>query len=458
MFVKANRTFITSCLLIVDLITLSMTFVFAYWLRSLLPIFMNVQPMHDYFISFVVLAGITVAFFNQQGLYRDARDLSMIEEYAKIIKSLTYAFLIALVLTFFFKLYEQSRVLVLIYWAVANIVIIMVRFFWYKFLKYLHERGIDQLNVAIVGSETKSEAVQHLLMQFPQLGYKIAAKVCLPRGVSPKSGKLQQTIDHEILSRYQRGEIDGVIVSDSVKNYKYTLEVNELFNEYNIPHRSVTETFDLIGFRSPRGEGLKGLIASLQEGQIGGGYKVLKRFFDEIVSISGFLLTLPLWVLIMIAIKVESKGPVFFRQERVGYHGRKFLIYKFRSMLVDAPKYAKTPKSGKDPRITKVGAFLHKTSLDELPQLINVIKGDMSLVGPRPEMTFIVDQYKPIYRYRLLVLPGVTGLWQVSGRTDKPLEENIKYDLYYIKNQSFLLDLVIILRTIPAVLFGKGAY
>ncbi len=458
MFKRRNHIIITLGLMVIDLLTLAAAFWLSYFLRLRLHLFANVQPISDYYLAFAVFTVITLFFFGQQGLYRDIRDLSMIEEYASIIKSLTYAFLIALALTFFFKFYERSRVLVFLFWALANLFVITVRFFWYRFLKFLHWRRLDLLNVAVVGSEQKSKAVRQLLKQHPQLGYHIVATVVLPRGISPKSGSLQQKLEREIVARFQKGEIDGVIISDSVKNYQQTLEVNELFTEYEIPHRNVTEAFDLTGFKTPAGEGLEGLLTSLKEGQIGGGYKVFKRFMDEIVSLTALLVTLPLWLLIMAAIKLESKGPVFFKQERVGYHGRKFLIYKFRSMVVTAPQYAKTPKGTHDPRITALGRILRRTSLDELPQLLNVIKGDMSLVGPRPEMPFLVEKYKPIYRYRLLVLPGVTGLWQVSGRTDKPLEENVKYDLYYIKNQSFLLDLVIILRTVPAVLFGKGAY
>jgi exopolysaccharide biosynthesis polyprenyl glycosylphosphotransferase len=458
MFNLSKRIINALLLSLCDVGALLGAFLAAYHLRTRFEIFVQVQPINEYVLPLMALIGIIVLMFYKQGLYRDIRDLSMIEEYANIIKALTYAFLIALALTFFLKLYEQSRVLVFIFWSTALILLIVVRFVYYTILKQLRARGWNRLRVAVVGSDKKVRAVGQLLKQYPQLGYYVAAKVILPRDVSPRSDNLRKKIDHEILSRYQRGEIESVIISDTVKNYHHIMEVHELFNEYRIPHRNITEAFDLAGFKAPSGEGLEGLVNSLDEGQTSGGYKVLKRFIDEVVSLSILFITSPLWLLIMLAITLSSPGSIFFRQERVGYHGRKFLIYKFRSMRVDAPQYAKTPRGKGDPRITKVGAFLRRTSLDELPQLINVIKGDMSLVGPRPEMPFLVEKYKPIYRCRLLVLPGLTGLWQVSGRTNKPLEENIKYDLYYIKNQSLLLDLVILLRTIPTVLFGKGAY
>ncbi len=444
-------------LVALDIAGLVLAFLAAYQLRTRLEIFVTIQPLREYWILTGVLMATCIPIFLQQGLYRDVRDLSMIEEYAKIVKGLTYAFLLTLALTFFFKLYERSRVLILLYWPLAAAILILARFGFYALLKALRAQGWDSLRVALVGSEKKVKAIRHLLKRYNQLGYHVVAEMLLPHGVSPRSEQWLTKIDHELLSRYQRREIDGVITSDTVKNYQNMLVLQEILQEYGIPHRSITEAFDLSGLKTPAGENLELLLADLDEGQVGGGHKVAKRVMDEVLSFLLILLTLPLWILVMAAIKLDSSGPIFFRQERVGYLGKKFNILKFRSMYAEASRYAKTPRGKNDPRVTRIGAFLRQTSLDELPQLINVIRGEMSLVGPRPEMPFIVEKYKPIYRYRFLVKPGMTGLWQVAGR-DKPLEENIKYDLYYIKNQSLLLDLIILLRTFPAVTFGRGAY
>jgi exopolysaccharide biosynthesis polyprenyl glycosylphosphotransferase len=187
-------------------------------------------------------------------------------------------------------------------------------------------------------------------------------------------------------------------------------------------------------------------------------YDVIKRIFDFVVSLILLLILIPVFIVIAIAIKIDSPGPVFFIQERVGKDGKIFKVIKFRTMYKDTPKFALSPRSQGDPRITKVGAFLRRWSLDELPQLINVLKGEMSLVGPRPEMPQIVEEYEPWQRERLKVKPGITGIWQILGRKDLPLEKNIQYDLIYVKNRSFLLDIIIILKTIPLVIKGKGAY
>ena len=184
----------------------------------------------------------------------------------------------------------------------------------------------------------------------------------------------------------------------------------------------------------------------------------VKRVFDLVVALIVITTALPFLGLIVIAIKLDSPGPALFRQERVGKNGRRFRIFKFRTMREDTDCYAYSPTSVADTRVTGLGAFLRKTSLDEFPQLLNVLRGEMSFVGPRPEMPFIVEGYSEWQRQRLTVKPGITGLWQIMGRKDLPLHENIEYDFYYIKNQSLLLDLSILIKTIPVILRRDGAY
>jgi exopolysaccharide biosynthesis polyprenyl glycosylphosphotransferase len=184
--------------------------------------------------------------------------------------------------------------------------------------------------------------------------------------------------------------------------------------------------------------------------------RAAKRSFD--LAVSGLLLVIlaPLVFLpVAILLKLLSRGPVFFVQERVGRGGRLFKMCKFRSMHVSAPAYADKPSSGRDPRIFPLGRVLRRTSLDEFPQLWNVLRGEMSLVGPRPEMPHIAETYNPVQRERLLVLPGMTGLWQVSKDRNLPIHEGVDYDLFYIYNQSLLLDLVILARTCIAMFRGR---
>ncbi len=184
---------------------------------------------------------------------------------------------------------------------------------------------------------------------------------------------------------------------------------------------------------------------------------LVKRCWDVGVALLLLVALFPVLLLVAVLIKLDSPGPVFFRHNRVGKNERIFTLLKFRSMTTDAPKYEKSPTSVADARLTRVGRWIRRMSIDEMPQLINVLKGEMSLVGPRPEMPFIVDRYDRIACRRLIVKPGITGLWQISPARAFPIHDNLQYDIHYIRNQSFLLDCAIIMRTITAVIHGVGA-
>jgi exopolysaccharide biosynthesis polyprenyl glycosylphosphotransferase len=216
-------------------------------------------------------------------------------------------------------------------------------------------------------------------------------------------------------------------------------------------------------------ESLGGIpLIGLREPRITGFSWATKRLFDLACTLALLLLTWPLMLLIALAIRLDEPGPVIFRQQRVGENGRLFWMYKFRTMCNDAdrrgPELAfdgqghPIYKWPDDHRVTRVGRWLRRTSLDEMPQFFNVLRGDMSLVGPRPEMLFLVERYDAWQRQRLAVPPGITGWWQVNGRSDLPMHLNTQFDLYYIRNYSMWLDLKILWRTVGVVVRGTGAY
>jgi exopolysaccharide biosynthesis polyprenyl glycosylphosphotransferase len=189
------------------------------------------------------------------------------------------------------------------------------------------------------------------------------------------------------------------------------------------------------------------LLASLGAPKSKFVYEQIKRLIDITLSLFVLILISPVLFAVAIAVRLDSKGPTIFKQQRVGKNGRTFSIYKFRSMRADVPRYGYSPTESVDPRITRVGRFIRKTSLDELPQLLNVLKGDMSLVGPRPEQPFIVESYGVRERQRLCVMPGITGLWQLSADRAFLIHENLQYDIYYIRHRGFFLDLSILVHT-----------
>jgi lipopolysaccharide/colanic/teichoic acid biosynthesis glycosyltransferase len=198
------------------------------------------------------------------------------------------------------------------------------------------------------------------------------------------------------------------------------------------------------------------IMMNVQESQRRGEV-LLTRSIDVMLAFILLTVLMPALVIVTILIRLESRGPALFRHSRVGERGEEFELWKFRSMRIDALKYERSPTNSTDSRLTRVGRIIRRLSFDEIPQLVNVLRGEMSLVGPRPEMAFIVNQYTPLERERLLVKPGITGLWQISSGRAAPIHHNLQYDLYYIQNKSVRLDIAILLRTISAVIRGIGA-
>jgi len=233
--------------------------------------------------------------------------------------------------------------------------------------------------------------------------------------------------------------------------------------------RVVPDFFDLAFFQATTEDFGSMPLINLRGPAIDGYQRVVKRAFDLIVAAIWIVFLAPLMALIALLIKIDSKGPVIFKQERVGENCKLFQMYKFRSMVPDAEErldeMLTQTEDGKiiykvenDPRVTRLGRFLRRTSLDELPQVLNVLKGEMSLVGPRPEMPWLVDRYEPWQLKRFSVPPGITGWWQVHGRSDRPMHLHTEDDLYYIQHYSLLLDIQTLFMTIGAILKRKGAY
>ncbi|NJN16861.1 MAG: sugar transferase [Oscillochloris sp.] len=280
----------------------------------------------------------------------------------------------------------------------------------------------------------------------------------------PRLGSIAQTL--EIVTT---NHVDEVIFSLPPSQHDLIAKLSLQLLRQPVMVHMTPDTLDLTFARTPV-EAVGGIpLISLRESALTTPQRVLKRLFDIVTSAVLLLILSPLLLLIALLIKLESRGPVFFLQERIGEQGRRFKMIKFRSMYQDAERrwheVAQRDESGRlihkrsdDPRVTRVGRKLRRTSLDELPQLINVLRGEMSLVGPRPEMPYIAAEYEPWQWQRFRVPPGITGWWQVNGRSDKPMHLHTEDDLYYIQNYSFWLDVRILLKTLLVVWQGHGAY
>lgn len=277
-------------------------------------------------------------------------------------------------------------------------------------------------------------------------------------------GSLDQTV-----SVVKANQINEVIIALPLNAHERLVDLVKQLQSQDVRVRVVPDLFDL-SFVKTTVESFEGIpLIGLRDPVLTPFQRLIKRSFDLTVGLGTLIAALPIMIPVAILIKLDSPGPVLFLQNRVGENGELFKMYKFRSMVIDAEKrrseVVKTNEKGEiihkhrdDPRITRIGKFIRRTSIDELPQLLNVIKGDMSLVGPRPELPWLVDLYEPWQHKRFSVPQGMTGWWQVNGRGDKPMHLNVEDDIYYVQHYSLLLDIMILWKTLGAVMKRSGAF
>jgi exopolysaccharide biosynthesis polyprenyl glycosylphosphotransferase len=459
---RVGKKLVVISLVVLDTIFLSLSWIGSYWLRYYTAFYFPkiINPFNVYLYStpMMVLAWIlTFAFF---GLYRRTSKMSLLTEFNLLVKASLLGFLVSMSISFMFKNLHFGRSVVIFMVGLSVISLSLTRLIIRWVEGRMWERGLGVLRTLVVGAGENGIRSVQKLQDSREVGYRVVGfvdddkkKLGKKIGGVPVLGGIGDI--HDIIVEH---DIDDVFFALPNISHHHILDTVSSCPKDDVSFHIVTNIFDVIS------EGTKiemignFPVVDLKGEGLAFGYDAIKRIMDMAISIFGIVFTFPLWLIAVIWIKFDSKGPIFFRQKRVGKNGGEFNIIKFRTMFEKSFPYARSPKSGKDERITRSGKFLRKFSLDELPQLINVLTGDMSIVGPRPEMPFIVAKYKDWEKKRLLVKPGITGLWQIVGRKDLPLEENIQYDFFYIKNKSLIMDLSIILRTIPALLSRRGAY
>jgi len=402
------------------------------------------------------------------GLYRETVGILSIEETRRLIRGSFYAAFGVLVASFLIREYSFSRITAALALPFSLIFLITQRWIVSYAHAAVHRLGLGVRRFLIYGSVEAGTAVAKRLLQNSQLGWvPIGFLAGDTSGVGDTfrvtpgpDGRQLQVLglwqDLERLAGDHQVTDVVVIVSTNEKDEfveRALLQCSQLGIQCHINYSGSYHL--LTRFELHNIDGIS--LVSPKENDVVY-YDILKRTIDLCASLVAIVALLPLYLGLVILIKFDSPGPVFFRQQRIGHHGQEFTIYKLRTMYVDTPVHMLTPNSADDPRITRVGRFLRRTSFDELPQLLNVFKGDMSLVGPRPEMPFIVEAYTEYQRQRLMVIPGVTGLWQISGDRALQIHENLEYDLYYIANRSLSLDLAILFQTAFSVIRGTGAW
>ncbi len=455
-------------LMVVDAWGLSICWLGAWALRSSLwePLG-HINEVTPYLQVYPLIVIVGLANCMAFGLYIHRRRLSSLNRPSTIIRAAYHWLLYIVVVGFFFKELDLGRSVILLSGFFGLVWLLLSRSMLRRVKSKALRRGRGTVRSAIVGGGELALQVKESLQNHPEVGFDLVGLIRY-RDHDLTEEELEVLASHDIAVLGHSGEINEIVDREHLEEVflaianlppKQQLNMLNLADKRGLSVHVVSNIFGVITEQAKVDEISTFPVITLRDGHLPLHQTILKRGLDLICSGVGIVV----WLLffhwwISLRIKRDSPGPVFFRQSRVGRDGRPFEIVKYRTMSTDAPAYARAPHEEDDPRITASGRWLRKTSLDEIPQLLNVWKGEMSMVGPRPEMPFIVETYQPWQRRRLDVKPGVTGLWQVIGRKNLPLHLNMEYDFYYIKNQSFLLDVEILFRTIPAVLKGKGAF
>ncbi len=451
----------------------ALSYVLRYELQIIRPILDPIQRDFGPYVPYAAMYALLIWLnFERNGIYRNIAGRSWLEEVYLIGSGVAVAIVPILAMFFILQPLVTSR-LMLIYVAALTLLggsISRLARRW--ILAYLRDRGIGIRRVLIVGMGEVGRSLLGIMLARPDLGYRPVGFLDDDDQISAVGmGRVEALGGTERLeATLQRQNIDTVMITFGWKHYDRIQQLTEVCREMGTDLRIVPEIMQL-NIREVQVENLDGipLLGIGAHRTFGRFNQLLKRSLDMLLV----LLLLPAWalvcLLVTLALALEGQGPVLFWQQRVGKDGQAFRMAKFRSMVRNAEQLraemlresGEDPRHAKfvdDPRITRVGKFLRRTSLDELPNLLNVLRGEMSLVGPRPATPDEVELYEPRHRRRLQITPGITGWWQVRGRSNIPFDEMCELDMYYINNWSLSMDIEILLLTIPRVLFRSGAY
>lgn len=451
-----------------DTVATIFSFLLAYWARfytDIIPTPLGIPPLRPYLYLIGVLIPIQYFVFSILKFYEQKRERSRVDETFLIIQGVTLTTLLLAAATFFIRSFSYSRLVIGIYWAIDILLIFIFRRLLWQYIYYLRRKGRNLRRVLIAGAGELGEMVARKIISYPDIGIKIIGFV--DDGTQDKDLKVEGlrilgTLN-DVRDIVASNGIDQLIIALPMDAHRKFINVVNSLEKELVDIVVVPDILQFISLKASVGD-LDGIpIINLSESPIGGWNSFTKRILDLSITLVCVFIFMPLMFLIGIFIKLSSRGPVMFRQERMGLDGKPFMMYKFRSMKMQAeeetgPVWAKKD----DPRRTFIGSLIRKTSLDELPQLFNVIKGEMSLVGPRPERPHFVHEFKervPQYMLRHKVKSGMTGWAQINGwRGNTSIEKRIEYDMYYIENWSLSFDIKILWLTFWRGWTGKHAY
>jgi exopolysaccharide biosynthesis polyprenyl glycosylphosphotransferase len=486
---------VKTLLVVADALAAAGSFMFAFYLREGSSAFAEgslrwSQQFAPYGALVLFVVGIRLLSFRYCDLYRLRGEFSIVDDGIRIFKATAIGSLLIVAAAFLyrggfeFRAFSYARGVFVTDFFLVLVTLIAIRLVMRAAQSFARSRQINLIPTLVVGRGPEASLFIREMRERPALGYRVIGVV------DTHAGELQPIGNYEgvpviaglegLPEAIRDSGANEVIIADPQVSGDALFEVMmRCGRRRGVEFRIAPSLFNCLPRKTEIDQiGVLPMIRLFRE-PLSSGARILKRTFDFVTSALAIVLLLPLWLLLALLIKLDSRGPIFYTQERVGMDGRLFLLYKFRTMIADADpelhrEYQRAFIAGRaeanlgdaqkptyklfaDPRITRVGKLLRRTSIDEVPQLINVLMGDMSIVGPRPPIPYEVEAYELWHRKRLDMKPGLTGLWQVSGRNRLPFEEMVRLDLFYIENWSLLLDLQIILRT-GFVMIGREGY
>ncbi|HXK60293.1 MAG TPA: sugar transferase [Acidobacteriota bacterium] len=476
---KAQRAVLLAILVISDGLTLGLAFLMSFWFRFDLrwTVAPDVVPNPDFYPTLaLILIPIWILVFRAFNLYNPHLILGGVGEYARVFHACTTGTMLVIVATFVEPRFIVSRFWVIFTWILSSLLIIVTRFCWRRAVYAIRGRGYLLIPAVIVGTNQEAQALAADLANWRASGIRVVGFVAGANGSqdgAPLGGPLLGSVDSidSVKDLLQQNEVEELIVAVTAVSREQLMAICEAVNPLRGVHLQLSSgLYELLTTGvTVRTLGTVPLVTvnkiRLEPQQL-----FVKTVLEYSLAIVLLIALLPMMAVIALLIKLTSPGPILHRRRVLGVSGRPFDAFKFRTMRVDGDRIiAQNPdllrelkenhKLKNDPRVTKVGAWLRKYSLDELPQLFNVLLGQMSLVGPRMITTEEVEKYGQHRMNLLTVKPGITGLWQVSGRSDLSYRQRVRLDMYYIRNYSIWLDLQILLvQTLPAVVKRRGAY
>jgi len=466
--IKSNQQIFNRIHVLLDAVIIVLSYLLAYYIRIGSPLFPEVEEglaFKYYLLALVIVVPSYMVLYGFFRLYASKRMMGRREELINLAKANTIGIVIFIVVLFIIEWNHFSKQMILMFYCINVVADAIVRNKVRDVLEDYRANDYNLKHVVLVGYSRAAEGYIDRMLDNPEFGYKIHGILDNLRTVGSEYRNIPVLGTLNILGDIlAENELDEIVITLGLSEYDYLENIVSQCEKSGVHTKFIPDYNHIIPTR-PYTEDFQGLpVINIRHVPLTNPTnQMIKRIFDIVVGSVALILVSPIMLLTAIAIKLTSKGPLIFKQERVGLHNRPFKMYKFRSMEVQREqdeKHAWTKKN--DSRVTPIGKLIRKTSIDELPQLINVLKGDMSFIGPRPERPFFVEKFKeviPRYMVKHQVKPGMTGWAQVNGyRGDTSIKKRIECDLYYIENWTLLLDIKILILTVFKGFINKNAY